>query len=99
MDENIEESENQKFNYDFISPLDLIANSKALLEFILRQKIICWKCHERIVIKFGVFCITKKCECGCGILYPPRKDRGNSLLYKFVSKRQNDEFRKSQSAD
>lgn len=75
-----------KFNYSFLSLLDIFANPQSLYDYIETRKIICAKCKELISIKFNEYNITIKCPCGTGILYPEREDRNNYFLYRFVSK-------------
>lgn len=67
--------------YDFTNNISIFFNPSGLYEYIQDLKIICEKCHDQKSIKFLQKFITIKCKCGTGILYPPRKDRGNKFLW------------------
>lgn len=87
MDESLHSDIKPKFDYGFLRVLDLFLNESALFDYIREQKILCGKCHEFKSIHFNETELTIKCDCGVGVLYPKRQDRGNAYFYKFITKR------------
>lgn len=81
MQENVVTDKEPDMPYDFTSNIKLFFNPSGLYQHLQKMQIICEKCHEQKSIKFLQKCITIKCNCGIGILYPPRPDRGNKFLY------------------
>lgn len=81
--------ENKKFNYGFLTGLDLIKDNAALYKFIQSQKIICSGCNSLYSIKYEDYNISIKCKCVISRIYPPRDDRAGAYLVakKYLSKR------------
>lgn len=83
--------EEPDFNYESLfNFFRLILNPFEVFDVIHSQEVICDKCKKIISIKFKQKCITIKCNCGIGILYPPRADRGGKYLYTHISKHKYD---------
>ena len=76
---------NSSFNYSVLFGLKFALNPYHLLKYIESLEIICSRCKGTKKIKFRDDSIRVQCKCGCGILYPPRIDRANAHLYRWVS--------------
>lgn len=94
MDQIVQTEKEPDMPYDFTSNIKLFFDPSGLYRYIQSLSILCEKCHEEKSIKFQKKFITIKCDCGIGILYPPRKDRGNKFLYvwKKKTKKQENDF-------
>lgn len=85
------------FDYPHITALDIAIDPQklwtAIFVWMENQKVICNKCKKIWNIHVEDRHITAKCDCGTGILYPKRQDRGECYLFRWVSKKEHERGR------
>lgn len=86
--------ENRGFDSFFCTGLttyDLVSDEKALVNALSQLKIIHSRenggCGQNIKLTFEEKQYRFCCKCGMLLIFPPRQDRGNQLLAKWIPKK------------